>query len=195
MNDPIQVQNEQLTNILQCVSPLKKCLSWLLPVVIALPSLSEHLEVLWWFIWACGTLMMPGSLAVPSIFMNNCVWGAAEMEEGGGIAARPPEVSRAQSLDIGAAEALSWHACRHGPTCSSRLVAFPERTSMITREQRDITLRYWTFKVQLTNLFLLSGFLYSTCSQGGVFYYWKRFSASTLHSNSLCITTSIIRAV
>lgn len=76
-----------------------------------------------------------------SIFMNNCVRGAVEMGGGGGTAARPPKVSRAQSLDGGAAEALSSHACRHWPTCSSRLVAFPERRSMLLEEQRNNMLR------------------------------------------------------
>lgn len=40
---------------------------------------------------------------LPSIFMNNCVWGAVEIG-GGGTTTRPPKVFRAKSLDGGAAE-------------------------------------------------------------------------------------------
>lgn len=60
---------------------------------------------------------------------------------GGGTATRPQKVSRARSLDCGAAEALSSHACRHGPTCSSRLVTFPKSRSMSMNEQRNNMLR------------------------------------------------------
>lgn len=77
---------------------------------------------------------------LPSIFMNNCVRGSGRDggdRRGGGAATRPPKVSRARSLGGGAAEASGSHACRHWPTCSSRLVAFPERRS-IESEQRNM---------------------------------------------------------
>lgn len=94
-------------------------------------------DVIYMGLWHVNDAREP---CLPSIFMNNCVWGAVEME-GGGTATRPPKVSRAQSVAGGAAEASSSHACRHWPTCSSRLVAFPERRSMIMNEQRNDTLR------------------------------------------------------
>lgn len=56
---------------------------------------------------------------------------------GGGAATRPPKVSLAQSLDSGTAEASGSHDSRHWPTCSSRLVTFPERRSMSKNEQRN----------------------------------------------------------
>lgn len=52
---------------------------------------------------------------LPSIFMNNCVRGAVEMEGGGGTATRPPKVSRAQSLGGGTAEATSHMPVGAGP--------------------------------------------------------------------------------
>lgn len=95
-------------------------------------------DVIYMGLWHVNDAREP---CLTSIFMNNCVRGAVEMGGGGGTAARPPKVSRAQSLDGGAAEALSSHACRHWPTCSSRLVAFPERRSMLMEEQRNNMLR------------------------------------------------------
>ena len=99
-------------------------------------------DVIYMGLWHVNDAREP---CLTSIFMNNCVRGAVEMGGGGGggggTAARPPKVSRAQSLDGGAAEASSSHACRHWPTCSSRLVAFPERRSMLMEEQSNNMLR------------------------------------------------------
>lgn len=94
-----------------------------------------------WFIRACGTLMMPGSLACYP-YSWTTVFGELWRRRGeGGSAARPPKLSRAQSLDGGTAEASSSHACRHEATCSSRLVTFPESRSIITNEHRNYMLR------------------------------------------------------
>lgn len=48
------------------------------------------------------------------------------------------QFSRVQSLDGGAAGAFGWHACRQPPTCSARLVTFPERRYIILKEQRKL---------------------------------------------------------
>lgn len=71
-----------------------------------------------WFIWACGTLMMPGSLACYPYSWTTVFVELRRWKEEEGEATHPPKVSRAQSLDGGTAEASSSHAFRHGPTCS-----------------------------------------------------------------------------
>lgn len=86
-----------------------------------LPSIwTFYGDVIYVALWHVNDAREP---CLASIFMNNCVRGMA----GGGAATRPPKVSRARSLGSGAAEACGSHACRHWPTCSSRLVAFPEK--------------------------------------------------------------------
>lgn len=69
----------------------------------------------------------------------------------GGTATRPPKVSRAQSVAGVAAEASGSHACRHWPTCSSRLVSFPRRTCIFTNEQRSNILKSVNPNVHLPN--------------------------------------------
>lgn len=117
---------------------------------------------------------------LPSIFMNNCVRGAVEMEGGGGgTATRPPKVSRARSLDGRAAEASSSHACRHVPTCSFRLVTFPERRSMITNEQRNNMLR---------SGYLLRNYQTLTSHSG---YYLHRIQAYRLQHTTISLACFI----
>lgn len=85
---------------------------WLLCYILRQSIWRFYGDVIYMGLWHVNDAREP---LLPSIFMNNCVWGAVEKEGGGGTAARPPKVSRAQSLDGGAAEASSSHACRHGP--------------------------------------------------------------------------------
>lgn len=128
MQDPIKSPNKQLTkNPVFLFSRIVCLLDFcrLLSRYILHQSIWRFYgDVIYMGLWHVNDAREP---CLPSIFMNNCVRGAVEMEGGGGTVVRPPKVSRAQSLDGGAAEAWSSHACRHWPTCSSTLVTFPKR--------------------------------------------------------------------
>lgn len=138
IQDPIKAQNKQLTkphsvflvSVIVCLPDF-----WLLSCYLLHQSIWRvYVDVIYMGLWHINDAREP---CLPSIFMNNCVWGAVEIGGGGETTARPPKVFRAQSLDGGAAEAPSSHACRHRPTCSSRLVKFPGWWTPVTNEQRN----------------------------------------------------------
>lgn len=133
----VQATNQELMFLLSRIVYLHDFCR-LLSCYILLQSIwTFYGDVIYMALWHVNDARKP---CLPSIFMNNCVGGAVEME-GRETATRPPKVSRAQSLGGGAAEASSSHACRHWNTCSSRLVVFPERRSMIMNKQRNDMLR------------------------------------------------------
>lgn len=159
LKNRIKAQSKQLVDNWWCVSALKICLSsWALPVIILLPSFSEHLEVLWWCdlyglvaCWWCQ-----GGLPAIHIHEQLCLWSCGWREEEG-RATRPPKVSQAQSLESEASDGKSSPACRPGPTCTPRPVTFPERRWMAKHEQRNShAAEVWCASAKLTLTFWIA---------------------------------------